>query len=441
MDQMETTAAELNRLGENLLKAGNADAAYEYFKQAEEQDPNDPASYINQGRVLLARADYPAAIEALAKALLADAENAEALFLMSGAHFLNRDLEKGLLFGAQAAEAGCRDPMLYMNMAAACEDLGRIDRAMRYYNKAIDAAPLEGACYTAKAECQIRCGRDSDALQTLALLHRNCPDSFEAYHYSYMIYVRQRDFEKAEEILSEGIRNFPGDPGLYVDMVHLLNITRHPQEALELLDALEQVKDSVQMDLRDIRLERAKAYVISERVADAKQLLEEVVQMEGARSFEAHYLLMNCCLSLEDFEEMGRVAELMTKADDESEFSRAARYYLPMSYMKRGLEGVAAPLYEEAIRYYRAQTLKHPEQTDAYLFRALCCKDLKRFDDALKVLDYLDKLVPQYQPCQMIRAAVYLEMGEKEKAQQAYHDSGSLKDALDDLVGPLIREE
>lgn len=440
MGQTESNCAELNQLGENLIKAGNADGALDYFRQAEKADPNDITSYVNQGRVLLVRDDCDGAVAVLKKALLLDGQNPAALFLMSGAHFLSGDLEQGLLFGAQAAEAGFEEPVLFLNMAEACEQQKRIDRAMRYYNKAIQAAPLEGSCYVAKAECQMRNGRDADALQTLALLHRNCPDSFEAYHYTYQIYVRRQEFDKAQEILNEGIEHFPGDAGLYIDMVHLMNITRHPEEALRLLDALEQARDAVQMDLREIRLERAKAYVISGRVTEARDLLREVVEMPGARSFEAHYLLINCLLSLGEFEELTRVAETVTKADDHSAYSRAAWYYLPMSYKKRGLDGLATPLYEAAIRYYRAETLKHPELTDAYLFRALCCKDLKRFDDALKVLEYLDKLVPKYQPCQMIRASIYLEQGDKEKARAAYQAAGSMTKIMDDIVGPLMEE-
>lgn len=441
MEEIKTTVQELNQLGENLLKAGKVDDAYEYFCQAEKEYPTEITSYINQAKVLLSRGDAKGAKKALDKALLLDNRNPDALFYLSSACFLSGLYEDGLLYAGQAADAGCNEPMLYLNMAVASEELGQIDRALRYHNKAVNLAPLEGRYYTAKAECQMRNGRDDDALQTLMLLRQNCPDSFEVYHYSYLIYVRRLDYDKARQILAEGIENFPGDVGLYVDMVHLMNLTRHPAEALQLLDALEEVKDSVPMDRRELALERAKAYVVDSRIQEAKDLLQEVILMEGAANFEAHYLLMNCALSLQDYPEMERVARIMVEADDHTQYSRSARYYLPMSLMKQDRAEEALPLYEEAIRYYRTETLKHPELVDGYLFRALCCKDLKRFDDALKVLDYVDKLLPQYQPAQMIRASVYLEQGDKARAAEAYRNTGSLKSVLDDVIGPLMKEE
>lgn len=441
MADFEISAQELNQLGENLLKAGKLDDAYEYFQKAEQADPNEITSYINQARAMISCGNLVQAKAALDKALLLDSQCAPALFHMSSVCFLSGLNEEGLLYAGQALDAGYNEPILYVNMAIANEDLGHWDRSIRYYNKAINLAPLEGGYYTAKAECQLRNGRDKDALQTLALLHQNCPDSYEYYHYSYMIYTRNMDFENAQKVLSEGIENFPGDVGLYIDMVHLMNITKHPQEALQLLDALEEVQDSVAMDLRDLKLERAKALLVSEDVQTAKALLQEVINMDDAPNFEAHYLLMNCCMVTSDFEEMDRVARIMIQGDDKSQYAHAARYYLPMSLLKRGLNDQAKPLYEEAIRYYRTETLKHPEQVDAYLFRALCCKDLRRFQEALDVLDYLDKLLPEYKPGQMIRASVYLDMGEKEKASQAYQEAGPLKNALDDIVGPFMKGE
>lgn len=439
--EIKTDAQELNRLGENLLKAGRVDDAYDYFCQAQKADPHEIGPYINQARALISGGDLKAAKEALDKALLLDTQNPDTLFYMSCACFLSGLYEDGLLYAGQAAEAGCQEPMLYLNMANASEELGRLDNAIRYFNKAINLNPLEGSYYTAKAECQMRHGRDDDALQTLALLHRNCPDSYEAYHYSYLIHARKGDFDKAQEILSEGIENFPGDAGLYLDMVHLMNMTRHPAEALELLNALDDVKERLALDERELLLERAKACLISEKAQEAFDLLQKAVKLPQAHSFEGHYLLMNCALALQNYEEVGRVAQEMITADDNSEYSRAARYYLPMSLLKRGLAEQAKPYYEQAIRSYRSETLNHPETVDAYLFRALCCKDLQRYEDAMKVLDYLDKLLPGYQPAQLIRAAVYLEMGKKTEAAQAYEKAGSLKSALDDVIGPLLTRE
>lgn len=98
MPEFETKVQELNQLGENLLKAGNADAAYEYFQQAEQADPNCITSYLNQAKVLISTDALKEAQEALNKALLLDAQNAEALFHMANVCFLSDLYEQGLLY-------------------------------------------------------------------------------------------------------------------------------------------------------------------------------------------------------------------------------------------------------------------------------------------------------------------------------------------------------
>lgn len=441
MPEFETKVQELNQLGENLLKAGNADAAYEYFQQAEQADPNCITSYLNQAKVLISTDALKEAQEALNKALLLDAQNAEALFHMANVCFLSDLYEQGLLYAGQALEAGCNEVMLYQNMALAHEKLGHLDNALRFYSKAINLNPLDGSTYVAKAECQMRNHRDDDALQTLSMLHQNCPDSFEAYHYSYIIYARKREYDKAQKVLSKGIEDFPGEVEFYIDMIHLLNINRQPKEALELLDALDEVKDSVNLDERDIKLERAKAYLCSERLPESKKLLQKVITLPGAPDFEAHYLLANCCLADNDFAEMHRVAEIMVQGDDHSEFSRAAHYYAAMSLARQDKKEEAEAAYRDAIRYFRMETLKKPELVDGYMFRALCHKDMHEFDDAMKVLDYLDKLVPGYKPANLVRSAVYLEMGDKAKAAEAYQSAGVTESVLDDMINPILRGE
>lgn len=74
-------------------------------------------------------------------------------------------------------------------------DVEKMDNALRFYSlRAGKAHSVRGGVRQ----------RDDDALQTLSMLHQNCPDSFEAYHYSYIIHVRKREYDKAQEVLSKG---------------------------------------------------------------------------------------------------------------------------------------------------------------------------------------------------------------------------------------------
>ena len=76
---------------------------------------------------------------------------------------------------------------------------------------------------------------------------------------------------------------------------------------------------------------------------------------------------------------------------------------------------------ENGIRYYRSISMKDPARVDAYLFRAMCYRELERFDKALESIDYVMLLQPDNPHLHLIKGNILKEMpGREQEAEQEY---------------------
>lgn len=83
--------------------------------------------------------------------------------------------------------------------------------------------------------------------------------------------------------------------------------------------------------------------------------------------------------------------------------------------------------------------MDNPSRLDAYLFRAICYKDIKNYKRALEMLNYILALQPQLGSCHLIKAEIYKEMGDKENAQKemVLANGSADMDILSSIVGEL----
>lgn len=412
-----TKEEELNHLGWNLAQAGKLQEALEYFEQAEKINPNYLDTYMNRGRTYAALENYKKAAEDFSRILLVEKRNAQALFHLANMCYMMKDYRTGIIHAQSAAEAGYEETSLYCNLGKAYEEIGDDDKALRNYNRAIVQDPLEGNCYIHKARLLVKNRKFEEALETLAELNHYCPDSYESYHYTFLIYMQMGEFTKADAVITSGIEAFPADVSLYYDKLRILNIAKEFEDALELIELLQELP-GYSLEARNIQLEKARIHLQMEKIEEAVKVLEEVIQMEGARTFEAHYLLMNTYLAMGRYEDTIRIARIMIEADDESEFARSAHYYLPMALLKMGDKAQSTLKYRDAIQKMRYHTLKYPQDLDAYLFRALCHKDLGEQKKAMEILEYAEKLAGEYAPIHQIKSFVYQDMGDSKRADQ-----------------------
>lgn len=433
METEFTKVEELNQLGDNLMQAGKVKEALDYYEKAEAEEPNCKDTYLKKGIAYAALQEYDAAIEELHKVLKLDKANCEAYVQLFRIYFLQGNYKEAIMNANIAIDNGEEDPDLYFHIAKAYERLKEHDRAIRNYNKAISLNQLEGKYYVEKSKNLVRRRKFEDALETLADLNKYCPDAFEAYHYSFLIYMQAGEYVMADKVINTGLEMFPTDVSLYYDKLRILNVVKEFDAALELIGLLKQLPGFAAEE-RNILVEEARVYLQTERTEKAAEVLEKVINMDGAQTFEAHYLLMNTYLSMQRLEDVVRIARIMTDADDNSTYARSAYYYEAMSLLKMNKTADSKQCYKKAIEKYRLHGLKHPEDLDTYMFRALCHKDIGEYEKALNVLDYALKLRNDFAPIHLIRSNVYKDMGREQEAQQELNQAKELDGSLEMIL-------
>ena len=57
--------------------------------------------------------------------------------------------------------------------------------------------------------------------------------------------------------------------------------------------------------------------------------------------------------------------------------------------------------------FYRMATLQKPEAFDGYLYRTMCLKENRQYEEALKLLEFIENMSDQIAEVHTIRADVY----------------------------------
>lgn len=424
-------AEEYNQQGLTLFGAEKYNEAMKYFKKAQESDPMFIDTYFNMGDLYATIEEYDNAEESFKKVLLISKNNAFALFNLGNISFLKNDFTKGIEYYNRAMSEGYDDAQMYYNLGLVYEELENYQMAIRNYSKAIIKDPLRPDFRLKKASIYIASKDYEEALQTLEELNVACPDIFEGYHLRFEIYCVQRKYEEAEKIIQQAIELFPEDISLIYDKIRLLNIKGEFDLALQIIEESEKMED-YELEARNLTFERAKIYAQKEDIDSTIMYLEKLKDYEEeSLDYEGRYFLMNAYLSTQNYEKVLENVEKLMEDPDESSYSRAAIYYKPFSLRMLKRNDEAERLYKEALRIYRRITISEPGNIDAYLFRVLCHKDLKEYDKAMELLDYVLILNSNSSEAHAIKSTIYEEMGDIIKAKEELELAKQLNPILD----------
>ena len=155
---------------------GKFEEAFEHIKKALEFEPTFHKAWTNLGDHYLHKKDYKKAIEHYEKALSLDPTYGNAWNNMGNVYFNNLDNKEKAHECFKEAVKFSPDDIAYANLAITYEEFGNIEKAIEYYNKALEYNP-----------------RFVSALNNLAYIHRQLNEARKSIEYA----------EKAIEIDSE----------------------------------------------------------------------------------------------------------------------------------------------------------------------------------------------------------------------------------------------
>ena len=406
-------AKDLDQQGVALFRAGNVEAALEKYQQAMDIEPMLADSYRNMGDLYLATEKYQDAKNYYKKALLIE-KNGEIYFQYGNACFLNDEPHEGLEYYNLALSAGFDSDEMFFFMGMAYEHMNDDAMALRYIQKAIAKNPSRPDYKVKKISVLLRMNMMEEAKEAVEELLRNDPELYDGYHMKTAILLEEKKYPEAILCAKEAAERFPDDADLMYDYANATALSGAYEQALQIVSNAKQMKYFEDAKARFCFLESEICAELG-NMDRAIEKCDECISLETEQDFfsDARFMRINLALTKNDFESALQHAEQFIEKGARDSYYYAALYFRPFCLSKLGKEEAAEKYYKEAISFYRMATLQNPEAFDAYLYRAMCLKEIRQYEEGLKLLEFIENMSDQIAEVHTIRADVY-KLTEKE---------------------------
>lgn len=428
-------AKDFNQQGVILAKAGNIEAAKEKFNQAIDMDPMVMDSYRNLGDLYAKTGEYQSAKNYYKKALLIE-KDGYVYFQYGNVCFMNDEPHEGLEYYNLALSAGFDNDEMFFFMGLAYEHMNDDRMALRYVQKAIAKNPSRPDYKVKKVSILLRLDMVEEAKKSIDELLLNDPELYDGYHMKTAILLNERDFGQAVDFSKKASERFPEDADLLFDYANAVAQSGKYDEALGIVRNAGKMKHFEDAKAKFLLLEtqiNAELGHMDEAIEKCRECIS--LEEEDEVYSEARFVLINLALTKPDFESALEQASRIVEKNVHDSYYYAALYYRPYCLSKLGRQEEAGHFYQEAVSLYRMVTLQNPEALDAYLYRAMCLKDMAQYDDALELLEFMENLGDQIAETHTIRADIYKMTGRetlmKDELEKAYKIKPELKMAFD----------
>ncbi len=363
----------------------------------------------------------------------------EVFFQYGNACFLDGGPGEGLEFYHLALSAGYDSDEMLFFMGLAYEHMKEEAMALRYIQKAIVKNPSRPDYRVKKVNVLCRLNRLEEAEDAVEELMRSEPELYDGYHMKNILLLQRKQYEAAVEFAMSAARRFPEDADLYYDYVKAVALKGNGAEALQLLKSVEKLKYYDAARGRFFLLEAEIRAELGEIDCAVKRCLDCIAFEEaksGELNSEARFMLLNLYLTKPDFQKALEQAEILTDANLQDDYYYAAVYFRAYCTKKLGRNKEAETYYKKAVSLYRLATLKNAEAFEAYLYRAMCLKDMEQYDGALELLEFMENLsAGEIAEIYTIRADIYKSTGRETQARGELEKAYALKPQLREVFG------
>lgn len=429
-------AKDFNQQGIALFKAGNYEEAAKKYDKAIEIDPMVMESYINYGNLYLKTGQYQKAKNYYKKALLFE-KNGEVYFHYGNACFMNDEPGEGLEYYNLAISAGFNNDEMLFFMGMAYENMDDNGMALRYYTKAIQKNHMRPEYKVKKIETMIKLNMMDEVKKSVDELIMEEPELFDGYHLKTLILFEDNDYEKAAEFAKSASERFPSDTDLLYDYARAVSLTGRLDDAIKIIENAKKLKFFDESKDRFSLLE-CEIYATGGEYDKALSKSEECLKLinDDVVLANIRFMRINMLIEKEKYEEALKDADEIINSSDRGSFYYAALYYKPFCYKKLGRNNEAEREYKDSITLYRLATLQNPDAVDAYMYRAMCLRDIEKFDEAIDMLEFVENINDGLAEIHTIKADIYKMMGKevlyKEELNKAYEIKPELKNVINE---------
>lgn len=402
-----------------MIQADNLDAAMEYLQKAEEVNPQEVDIYLRQAQVLILQDELERADDMLDKAAYLDKTDARIYLHKGDIAFMHNDFPKAIENFALAEEYGLKLATMCHSMGYAYEQIGQPDQAMQAYGRAVRLDPDNPLYRLRRIQLLLQFNEVDEAEEQVVDFLKRFPQVREGYCFAVDIHFRREHYDEAEKLLNDVMKENPNDPVLMTLLVRTYTLQDRRQEAIKVAEQVMKMEDADEDALKDALECLTRLYMMEGNVDKGLDLLKKTIAAEkdGEYNVEARTLQVMILSSQQ------RYKELLPAVEDILAVPALADA-INIVYMLKGvcLENLQRP--EEAKEAYRSGivnlrklTIRNPMHMDAHIFRAICHKGLKEYDEALEQLKLAENLKVENAEFYLLRASIYEEKGDHEKAE------------------------
>lgn len=402
-------------MGIGYMSSEEYDKAIKKFEEALEYDSQDAEVYIHLGNAYANKEEYNQSIAYFKKALVIKKDDGEVLFNIGNIYFLKDEYADAIKYYNRAEKSGYEYVELYEVMAEIFIITGDFVQALRNINKAIAIEPLNGELWIQKVALQINMGSYDEALETLEEFKEVLPDSIEIYHLASNILCKMDRIDEAELIALEAVSKFPEDGFAKLIHIKVLIEAGKFEKAQTEIDEIK-IKGIATGLEREIALQESMIYAYDNRTDKVIETLQHALEYEKDDP-ELLHLLLTTYVTTRDFNKIYELSEYMTTLDLPPEINAEARFYYAKTCKELKGTEKAQKMFETLVKDLRRITIDNPTLYEVYIYRLLCDIEVKNYEEALELADYLETLYPEKADGHAFRYLVYKDKGDEKNAE------------------------
>jgi len=434
MEKEFSQAEEYNQQGRSFYGLDKYKEAMDMYQKAEREDPMLIDTYLNMVELYIITSKLNDAKAVLDKVFMIDKNNGEALFHLGNIAYMENDLEAARSYYTKSMNSGYSDPIVLYHLGSLYLDMGDLGNALFYYGKTIKADPYNSGARLRKIEILITQEKYDEALRSSDELIEVRPDTFEGYHYKFVTLLGLDRAEEGNKVLEYAMELFPEDLGFVYDKIKYYE---HIDDYASALNLIDERFSKDKEGWNPIRKEKAKILFSNESFDEAKILLKEILSEEY--DDEMCYCLMHLHIGYEEYNEVleccAKIIEHNSENENQNEYYYSAVYYQAACYKKMGNTVVAQEKYAEAQKLFRFACSAHHDNLILYLYRALCYRELKNYDKAFEMIEYIINISDgNLSEAFYVRSLLNTDINEEELAKSDMDKALSMNKTLREIV-------
>lgn len=415
----ELEAEDLLSKAAMFIQADNLDAAMEALQKAQELNPQEMDIYLRQAQVYILREEFEPALDMLEKAAYLDKTDARIYLHKGNIFFMQADYAAAIENFALAEEYGLKLASMCHSLGFAYEQLGKPDQAIQAYGRAVRLDPDNPLYRLRRIQLLLEFNEVDEAEELVVDFLKRFPEIREGYCFAVDVHFRRERYAEAEKLINEVMAANGKDPVLMTLLARTYTLQERIKEAIATAEevlAMENPDEDARKDALECLV---RLYMMNGELDKGIELLKKVIseEKEGQYDVESRTLLVMVLSSQQ------RHKELLAAIEDIMAVPALADA-IYIVYMLKGIALEGLQRHDEAMEAYRQGninlrklTIRNPMQVDAHIFRAVCHKGLKEYEEALEQLKVAEQLKIENAEFYLLRASIYEAQGNKEKAE------------------------